>query len=365
MKRPGRSTPGLPLALLLAACLPDPLDEGSSGDALLLPGETESSDDHGERVEYETDDTDETDETEGETEDVCGDGIVGATEECDVANLFQPCNPDCTSDDCYWNLAAAPLPAKIHADSQYGEIAFDSNCDLIITGAKTQTLYRLSHVDGTVSAVGNIAADSINSLTAHVDGRLYIGVSTPNQIWALELDDSLTKVADIPANPHGMTSAPAVFGGLGSHLIWGADAGKVYATNPVAGTTTIVGSFGNGVFSDVAFGPDGTLYVGEHMSARIRTLTADGVFSLFADLPSVIDGLIVDPAGTALHVASYAGGESIDSLSIPGAVKTEGPAVFLNGGSWPTGMVFDSSGRLLHLTGIGIDGGAAIDSFVP
>jgi hypothetical protein len=300
---------------------------------------------------------------------VCGDGYVWKGYEACDGNLNE-CSADCTTDECSWDMNAAPLPVSgVHTGvAEYGGLAFDQNCDLVFTGEHTQHLYRLSRVDGSVSvAAGPIVADSMNSLTAHPDGRIYVVVSTPNEMWALEPDDSLTKVADLPKIPFGMTVAPAGYGGFGNQLIWGTT-DAVYATNPADGTSTKVHGFINGngsIFSDVAFSPDGTLYTVINNTARIMTVAPGGPFALFADLSSQVDGLRVDPLGTQLIVASFHLAASLDSLSIPGAVKTEGPVVSLNGGGYPTGMVFDATGRLIYLTRVPWNGPVSIDSIIP
>lgn len=296
---------------------------------------------------------------------VCGDGHVWEGHEACDGNQAN-CNDDCTLDDaCSWDIDAAPLPVAIHAGaSSYGQIAFDRNCDLLVTGEHTQQLFRLSRVDGTVSSVGVIVSDSMHGLTAHPDGRVYIGVSTPNELWALEPDDSLTKIADLPANPLGLTVAPPGFGAYGGQIIWGGGA-KIHATDPANGVTSVIGQWGNGMFADVAFAPNGTLYTVQESTSRIFTVTAAGVFVQFADLPSLTDALLVNADGTKLHVVNFSGAASIDSLSIPGAVKVEGPEAGFNGGSYPSGIEFDATGRLLYLAKIPWNGPVSVGSFVP
>ena len=324
---------------------------------------------------------------------MCGDGIVGDAEACDDGNdvdtdgctsQCEPaycgdgyvwegvevcdqkygCSEDCKAiTGCYWDLDAAPLPVQIHPSAGFGQIAFDRNCDLIVSGAYSKLLYRLSHVDGSVTPINVVVpGDAVTGLASHPDGRIYFTVNLPDQMWALELDDSVSKIADLPGIALGLTTAPAGFGSYSGNLIWASE-NRVYATQPASGSSTAVGALNVGHFTSPTFGPDNTLYVGTHTTARVYTLSDLGVFKLFADLPSNLDGLLVNPTGTQLHVASYANGASIDTLGIPGAAKVEGPFFNLNGGSFPTGMVFDAAGRLLVLGESNMK--ATVDSFVP
>jgi sugar lactone lactonase YvrE len=159
--------------------------------------------------------------------------------------------------------------------------------------------------------------------------------------------------------------APATFGAFGGQLI--ACNGGVYAIDPTTGAKTdIVVTGGGPKYSALDFGPDGTLYVADYSARQIITVTAAGVVTPFAALPTADpDGLAVHQGTGDIYVADSAA-STIVKITAAGVVTTFATAAFFDGGYYPSGLAFNLDNTVLYyLTNEGAFQLAAIDGFPP
>lgn len=145
--------------------------------------------------------------------------------------------------------------------------------------------------------------------------------------------------------------APPGFGSYGDQLIRVNFGGQVIAFNTAARTSTVIG-VNNKMLNEVEFGPDGKLYVLDHLGGTIEAMTSDGVFTpLIAGLKSP-NGMTIDGDGGRLFVVNnllpdplYKG--RLDQVSLPGGVLTPGPAIKTIFHGYPAGVIVDSADNVL------------------
>ncbi|MCB9700908.1 MAG: DUF4215 domain-containing protein [Myxococcales bacterium] len=294
----------------------------------------------------------------------CGDGFVWAdNEECDDGNTDpgDGCDGECKVESCVWDIKSLPLPITVHPNNFYGEIAFDKNCDLIVGGSFNHTLYRVDGGDGSVTTIAmNINGNSVNGVAYRKsDDMIYVAVDSPNVLYVTDGNGPLTNVVNLPAITNAIAVAPEGFGNYGDQIIGVTTAGTVIAVDPGSKMVSTVGTT-NGTMSDLVFAPDGTLYVANYNSNRIDKVSSDGVFTQLIGGLSSPDGLAVDLDGSRLFVAQYAGGNRIDTVSLPGAVLTPGKMVTLDGGYYTTGIIIDGADHVIYKTS---NGSAVIDAY--
>lgn len=297
---------------------------------------------------------------------VCGDGIVEPGEECDDGGASGRCSATCTIGACTWNVAQHTFPIEVwQGQAVYGQIAFDGDCDLIVSGGEeTSNVYRVDKDDGSVSIIApHIHYQVVSALTYRAsDDRVYYatGIDEPPELfarlYAVDGQDQVHEVLTFVDTVTALTVAPEGFGGFGDQLIATARlGGNVSALQAIDVETGVITTFAesNIGFGAAAFGADGTLYVTAWNSDSIVTVTADGVIAPFysgIDNPS---GLAIAPDGSRMFVAHqespvWSGTDHIDEISIPGATLTPRVVVAQGFAGNLVGIVVDGANHVFY-----------------
>jgi cysteine-rich repeat protein len=299
---------------------------------------------------------------------VCGDGIVDPGEECDDGGTVSGdrCSATCMIDACTWDVAQHTFPIVVwQGQAVYGQIAFDGDCDLIVSGGEeTSNVYRVDKDDGTVSIVApHIHYQVVSALTYRAsDDRVYYttGLNEPPELlatlYALDNQEQVHEVLTFADTVTSLTVAPEGFGGFGGQLIGttrpAPDVSTLQAIDVETGVITTFAQSNIG-FGMAAFGPDGALYVTGWNSDSIVTVTADGVITPFYTGISNPSGLAVAPDGSRMFVAHqddpvWSGADYIDEISIPGATLTPRVEIEQGFAGSLVGIVVDGANHVLY-----------------
>jgi cysteine-rich repeat protein len=334
------------------------------------PSDTESESESESESETDTDtdtDTDtesgpETDtDTDTDTGGSCGDGQLDDGEACDDGNSTpgDGCSDTCELEACAWDIANAPFPIDVHQGDSFGQIAFDDQCNLLVAGALTHRIYRVSRSDGEVTVITDqLAQFAITGLAYRSsDGLIYVTTNGANELLSIDGINPPVVVAAGFDTPMAIAVAPEGFGDFGDQIIMVTQNGSVIAVDPELGTSDLFAALGG--LSSLAFAPDGTLYVARFTSNAVSMLTADGTLTPFAVGLELPDGIAIDADGSRMFVAHFPNGSGqIDEISIPDAMVTPGPAVDIQQGSYVTGMLMDAADQVIYKVQ-----GAALEAF--
>ena len=287
----------------------------------------------------------------------CGDGFLwDMMEQCDDGNLDPDdgCDEMCMSEFCDWDVMSLPLPVNVHPNNFYGDIAWDANCNLLVTSSFIDGLYRVSGQNGVVTKpVAAFGVNSVNGVAYRpADDLIYVSTDGPSRLYTVNNANQVAQVASWPSTVNAIALAPEGFGAYGGQIIGVSTQTNVFAYNPANQQIAIVGTGpGGGILSGLAFSADGqTLYVVNYNQGRVDAVNGAGVFTPFFSGLNSPDGIALDTDGTRMFVAHYAGGSRIDQISIPGAMLTAGPAVQLDGGYYVSGLIVDASDDVIYKT---------------
>ncbi|WP_272084699.1 hypothetical protein [Nannocystis bainbridge] len=299
---------------------------------------------------------------------VCGDSNVDPGEECDDGGTVSGdrCSDTCMIEACAWDVAAHTFPIVVwQGQAVYGQIAFDGDCDLIVSGGEeTSNVYRVDKDDGSVSIVApHIHYQVASALTYRAsDDSIYYatGLHDPPELfatlYAVDDQDQVHEILTFEDTVTSLTVAPEGFGGFGGQLIAttrpAPNASALQAIDVETGVITTFAQSDIG-FGVAAFGADGTLYVTGWNSDSIVTVTADGVITPFFTGISNPSGLAVAPDGSRMFVAHqgdplWAGEDRIDELSIPGATLTPRVEIVQGFAGTLAGIVVDGANHVLY-----------------
>src|SRR5690554_828834 len=205
-------------------------------------------------------------------------------------------------DDCTWDLDAHSFPINVRMPAQdaLGEITFDGNCDLIMSGGEdVLNVYRAHRDDGSVALlVAKLPHTFISGMTYRAsDNRVYISAGDPDQIYAFDDQDQLEAIAALPAPAHSLTVAPEGFREFGDFLIAVTHGPPQLLAIDLNAEPITITPFAQSTdpLSVATFGSDGTLYVAEYSEGRVSTVTANGTFTTFHEGLDAPDGLAVSP----------------------------------------------------------------------
>ena len=264
---------------------------------------------------------------------------------------------------CDWNIATLPLPINIHPNNLFGDIGFDANCDLLVTGGFNMNLYRVSRTTGAVStlATGFSGSGAVTGVVYRpADGLIYVATDMSAKLWRLDVGGVQTQLATFGSPLNAIALAPAGFGAFAGQIVACLQNGVIQAVNPTNNAVTTVGTI-VGSCSDIAFNPTGSLaYIANYDSGRIDTMTSTGTVTTFFSGLSSPDGLAMTPDGTRLFVVNNL---RFDQITVPGGVLTQGLSVSLDGGYYTTGLILDASGDLIYKSSNG--GTAQIKAYKP
>jgi cysteine-rich repeat protein len=286
---------------------------------------------------------------------VCGDGFIQAgVEQCDDGNAASNdgCSSVCQIEGvCTLNPAVMNLPVVVHPSNYYAEIAFDAQCNILVATAFSGGLVRINKNNGAVTTlVANFGGTpSANGVVFRpADGRIYVSTDSPSRLYSTDTINAPVLHVNFPSTANALAIAPPSFGPYGGQIIAAMFSGALVAINPANNSQTTIGTLGGGLLDDLAFAPNGTLYVTDNNTGRVLSVTSGGVFTqLIAGLSSP-DGIAVDTDGSRLFVMHYPNGARLDRVSLPGAVLTAGNAVNIDGGWYTTGVIADAADNVFY-----------------
>ena len=173
---------------------------------------------------------------------------------------------------------------------------------------------------------------------------IYVNNSA-GEVFAVTPTGTVTLLTTV-SGLNALAVAPPSFGSLGDFLIGVTQQGDVVALDPDSGLVSTIAFAGPA--SDLAFAPDGALYVCGGDS--VRTVTAAGAVAVFASGLSSADGLAIAPDGSRMFIAD-SGTDTVRQITIPGAVATTlGPAD-IDDGFFVGGILAAPGNTLIVMTG--------------
>lgn len=221
-----------------------------------------------------------------------GSGLVSTS---DVTNVLVVCT----------NIEFTPFPVVIDSSGfGFGDLAVDGSGNLLVARPVAPGIVRVDRDNGAQSIVAENFAPATAMGVAYDPSTDTIYASTSDQIFKIGPDGTPVLLAATSAlRAIAIPPAQSVLSGF---LIGVTSSGLITATDLVTGST---GSFAGTAdeFSDLAFAPDGTLYVIGNQS--IYRLTPDGGFTLFFSFPitpGALRGITITPDGQRLFVADAA-----------------------------------------------------------
>jgi hypothetical protein len=274
-----------------------------------------------------------------------GSGTVGAS---NVTTVRVTCG--------VWSPSQFPITVP-GGPNGYGDITLDKNRDLLVVAYQARAIVRISHVTGAQTTVATgIGANDLLGVAYRAQNDMIYTVNNLGQIYAVTPTGTVSLLASTGVGLYALEIAPPSFGSFGGFIIgvgWGS---RLIAVNPAGGAvTTIVSSIGPA--SDLAFGPDGTLYVSGGNSTAgsgsVRTVTAAGVVTTFATGFTYADGITIAADGTRMFIADSAS-STIYQVTIPGAVVTPFATTTLDQGTYVSGIVEAPGSVVIALTSGGI-----------
>ena len=223
--------------------------------------------------------------------------------------------------------------------------------NLLFTSFSTDDIHVLNRRTCALTTLAsNVSGGSLRGVTYDPGLNLiFVGASNSN-IYAVDPADGssvvLTNVVT-GTQPNGLVVAPASYGIYAGQLIVALSNGGIYAIDQtqVTPTPVIINNIG-GAASDLIYGSDGTLYVANHDTSSIQTLTSAGSLAVFVGGLSNPDGLAIDDIGGRLLVAN-SGDDTLKQVTIPGKVISTLGAVDFDDEFFPSGIFFDQYSTLL------------------
>ena len=252
----------------------------------------------------------------------------------------------------YWHVSQFPIPVP---GSPYGagDIDFDNNGDLLVAVVSpARAIVRVSRSTGAqttiASAIGGVFLFGVAYRAAN---NMIYASSDSGQIFAVTPTGTVTLLAS-SINVNAIAIAPPSFGSFGGFIIGVAQSGTIIAVNPDDGAiTTITGAAGPA--SDLAFAPDGTLYIsggsGTAGTGTVRQVTATGVVTQLATGFTYADGITIAPDGKRMFIVD-SGTSTVRQVTIPGGVVTTVGTAIINVGFVVAGILAAPEGTLIVVT---------------
>ena len=194
-----------------------------------------------------------------------------------------------------------------------------------------------------------VAKAALAGLTYRAANDMIYATTDNSQIFAVTPTGTVTLLTAVPGFLHAIAIAPPSFGGFGGFIIGVTNSGSVVAVNPTNGAITTITATA-GAASDLAFAPDGTLYISG--GATVRAVTAAGVVTPFASGFSSADGITITPDGARMFIAD-SGTDTVRQVTIPGAVVTTFGSADIDDGSGVAGILAAPGNTLIVMTGEG------------
>ncbi|MDB4957912.1 MAG: hypothetical protein JWO36_5481 [Myxococcales bacterium] len=248
-----------------------------------------------------------------------------------------------------WSTALFPL-AVPGPTVGCGDMTFDANGDLLVVASRpTNAIVRVNRVTGAQTTI----ATGITPSTSYLLGVAYSAANdtiyTHNDlgtIYAVTNTGTVSVLTTYSSAMNAIVIAPSTFGAYGGYIIAATNTSAVVAINPVGGAVTTLSSATS--ISDLAFAPDGTLYVSG--GALVRTISSTGVVATFSTGFNAADGITISPDGTRMFIAD-SGTDTVRQATIPGAVITTVGSYDIDDGFFVGGILADPGNTVIVMTG--------------
>jgi 6-phosphogluconolactonase len=269
---------------------------------------------------------------------VAGTGTVGGR---DVSSIQVRCRS-------IWEPAMFPIPVP-GAVAGAGDLALDGNNDLLVMAvAPAGAIVRVDHVTGERIPIASSFGPGFLYGVAYRAANDMIYASTDfGLIFAVTPAGAVATLTAVPSGLNAIAIAPASFGSFGGFIIGVTPAGQVVAVNPTGGAVTTIAASA-GPASDLAFAPDGTLYICG--GTTVRTVTATGKVRSFAGGFASADGITITPDGTRMFIAD-SGTDTVRQVTIARAVVTTVGPADIDDGAAVGGILAAPGNTLVVMTG--------------
>ncbi len=284
---------------------------------------------------------------------------------------------------------SGPRGVAVHSDGSLYIADSDNHRVLMVTAADTFTTVAGTGVRGSDGDDGPASAAQLNiptSVAVHSDGSLYIADSANHRVRKVDPNGTISTVAGIGGRGYNRADTTATTAQLsqptgvavdsdGILYIADRDNHLVRKVDPSSDTISTVAGTGNSGYngekedattaqlsspSGVALSEDGTLYIAETGSNRIRKIEKSGKIS--TEWVGILSGhLLNQPTGVAVYkdtlyiadsgnhlVQKVGGSRTIDRVAgtkTPGYEGDDGPAISAQL-SRPSGVALSSDGTL-------------------
>lgn len=251
-----------------------------------------------------------------------------------------------TCESVDWSTALFPI-AVPSTTLGLGDLVLDNNGNLLVSTNSGRSIVRVNRVTGAQTTIATgIGSGSLLGLTYRAANDL-IYASTQTQIFAVTPAGAVTPLASGFTQLNAITIAPPAFGAFGGFLIGVTNGGTVLAVDPSNGAVTTLTTAAEAA-SDLAFAPDGTLYICG--GATVRTVTAAGTVTTFATGLFSADGITITPDGARMFIAD-SGQDLVVQVTIPGAVVTSFATADIDDGFFVGGILAAAGNTLIVMTG--------------
>lgn len=182
----------------------------------------------------------------------------------------------------------------------FGDLALDGSGALLVVRPVRPAIVRVDRSAGAQSVVTDDFTTQATAFgVAHDVASDTTYASTSSQIFRLAPDGTAVSIA-LTSQLNAIAVAPPQFGDLGGFLVGVTGDGQITVTEPSGDFGLAIGVVA-GPLTDLAFAPDGTLYVSGGSS--IYRVTTGGALAPFASVPGLANGIAVTPDGQRLFVA--------------------------------------------------------------
>lgn len=245
--------------------------------------------------------------------------------------------------------AASPFPIPV-LGSQFGlgDLALDNNNDLLVVSTLARAIVRVSPVTGaqTPIATGIGTSGFLLGIAYRAANDTIYTNTDDGQIFAVTATGAVTPLS-VVSGLNAIAIAPPGFGGFGGFIIGVTQFGLVVAVNPDNGVVTPI-TFSAHAGSDLAFAPDGILYICG--GNAVSTVTATGVVTAFATSFSSADGITITPDGARMFIAD-SNTDTISQITIPGGAVTTLGSADIDDGFFVGGILAAPGNTLIVMTG--------------
>lgn len=269
--------------------------------------------------------------------------IVGAL----LASLTGCCNNSSNTGNSELEAFNTECMPFGYSSSGFGDIAFDSDGNLLLTGGYDGNVSLVNRQTCTLSNITQIPDTILSVVDYPGNDTLYAGGDSG--IYEVDRDTGTFNKVVNDSIINAMVVAPQGYGAYGGDIIFIAY-NEVYAYDPAsANPPELIVSLPQ-VVSDLVFGGDGTLYIADYNQGKIITLASNGTATDFVTGLGGVDGLTVDTQSGTLF-AACSSPDRLYSIDIASKTKTELSTINFDGGYYPSGIVFDGFETLIMKTG--------------